>query len=194
MEYKTLIRGFILVTLIIFPFTFLPVIFKDGDLFNMLIQRIPSSLLYSVLFSLFLVSAAVAHNWSNLRARLKYFSTPAFSQLGFEFQLEGQGSLVQDLSPSLSGEYQNMHFKVDIHFDLDDDKKNKILIIPIVPFQQDVRETFVFQRLKKEFKIIENGNILAVTLPLDERKLNDPYFLSKNLTLISNLLRRYLEL
>ncbi|MCX2743033.1 hypothetical protein OO013_04105 [Mangrovivirga sp. M17] len=190
LEYKTLVKGFLFVTVVVFPFTFLPVLFKDGDLLNILIHRIPSSLLYSALFSLFLIFAAVAHNWSNLKERLKYFSKPAFTQLGFEYQMEGQGSLTQDLSPRLYGVYQNMPFKIDIHFDLEYEKENKILIIPITTFKGGARKAFAFQRLKKEFKVIDNGNILAVMLPLDENKLNDPHFLTKNLTLIANLIKR----
>lgn len=193
LEYKTLIKGFLLAMLIVFPFTFLPVLFKEGEFLNRLLQRAPWSLLYSAIFSIFLVLAALAHNWSNLNDRLRYFSKPAFLKLGFEYEMKGKGSLVEDLSPRLYGIYNEMHFNIDIHVDVEDESRNKIIITPLIHYSNNLNRSFAYQRLNREFDVRDESNSIIVLLPLEEQKLNDPSYLSKNLTLISAFLKRDIE-
>ncbi|NMM47292.1 hypothetical protein [Marinigracilibium pacificum] len=190
LEYKTLIKGFFIVFIVVFPFTFLPVLFKDGDLIGRLFSRIPLSLLYTAVFSIMLVMAAVAHNWSNVKDRMRYFNKPAFISLNFEYILEGQGSLVEDLSPKLYGYYNDVAFQIDVYIDLDNNKRKEIEIIPLNYLDPKSVKALV-QRLNKEFKVRSDRSSVLISIPLEENKLNDPSYLLKNLTLITHHINKY---
>ena len=83
LEKRTLLKGWIIVFIVSFPFTFLPVLFKEGEFWQRMIDRAPLSLLYAAGFALVICGAALYHNYERQRIKLDLFSQPAFRNLGF---------------------------------------------------------------------------------------------------------------
>lgn len=190
LEKKTLVKGFILTFFISFPFTFLPAVFKDGDLWLLLLDRIPLSILYSLLAAIVVCSSAVFYNYDRQKIKLDLFGKPAFTNLGFEYYQRGSGSLTEDLSFYLKGEYKDRHYMIDMMIDLEDMEDRRVFIVPIFyideenelshqKFIKDIQE-----KLKPEFNVAKSENYVQIWFKPEEINAEDPLAITKLINII----------
>ncbi|MEQ8879528.1 MAG: hypothetical protein RLO17_22405 [Cyclobacteriaceae bacterium] len=189
LEKKTLLKGWVLCFVLSFPFTFLPVFFGDGNLWQDIITRVPTSLLYTAGFSTALCMAALVINYDRQSVKLKIINKPAFKQLNSKLIPTGQGSLTEDLSFYLDIHHNDFQYTLDIIIDLEDYKKQTIVIVPIL---QEISNDVISQYkelLKREFRLSSNKYRIEIQFKPEEINLEDPLGIIKHLSLIESKLR-----
>ncbi|MEQ8337653.1 MAG: hypothetical protein RIA62_09915 [Cyclobacteriaceae bacterium] len=190
LEKKTLLKGWVLCFMLSFPFTFLPVFFSDGNLWQDIITRVPTSLLYTAGFSTALCMAALVINYDRQSVKLKIINKPAFKQLNSKLIPTGQGSLTEDLSFYLDVHHNDFQYTLDIIIDLEDYKKQTLVIVPIL---QEISSNDVISQykelLKREFRLSSNKYRIEILFKPEEINLEDPMGLVKYFTLIEAKLK-----
>lgn len=160
-ERKTLLRGLTISFLLIFPFTFLPTVIKNGWTLQPITQRIPDSTLYAFGFSFLVVVSSVIQNYNNLIDRKRIFDRPAFKKLNFYGRIDGLRSIVNDLETFLLGKIGRYYYRLNI---IDPDLKNfKVEIIPLIDFTDNEE---LKEKLKKEYNFREDllvGQLINLT-------------------------------
>jgi len=190
LERKTLLKGWVLCFVLSFPCTFLPVLFGDGNLWQDIMARIPTSLMYAAGFSTALCMAALVINYDRQGVKLKIIHAPAFKQLNPKLITKGQGSLSEDLSFYLTANHNEFHYTIDIIIDLEDYKKQTIVITPeMLEVERNEMLKKYKDLLKKEFKLSANRYRIEIQFKPDEINLEDPLGLVKHLSLIESKLR-----
>ena len=161
--------------MLVFPFTFLPII-KDGLTWESIVRRSPLSALYTFGFSSIVVIAAVVYNYNNLVERKRHFDKPAFTKLDFYGRLDGIGSIANELETFLLGKLGQYYFRLNL---LDTDQKTiKIEIIPLIDLKENKD---LKNKLRKQFGFKQNvflGQIIKVT----ETDLQNEKFLIEKLS------------
>jgi hypothetical protein len=190
LEKKTLGRGFLVSVICIFPFTFLPVVLSSHNSFSDFVNRVPQSLLYTVLFAALVLIAAVGSNYQKLQAKEKLFWKAAFRSLGFEMHLEGVNSIVQELSPFLTGCYGNVFYKIDLDIDYDDSRKFRVRLLPLLT--AGLRKNKALAKNLRKVYPLEPLEDLCIVLSPREDELDHPAYLSKHLTVINSEIQRLL--
>ena len=193
LEKRTLLKGWIVVFVSSFPFTFLPAIFKEGEFLQRMIDRAPWSLLYAAGFAFVVCGAALYQNYERQRIKLKLFNKPAFRNLGFHYFQAGKGSLVNDLGFYLAGSHSGFDFSIDMQIDLEDHSKQEIVITPVReietgrPMNREVKE--YKQVLRRDFRYSGKPHQLEILLKPEELNAEDPKGMSKYLALITSKLK-----
>lgn len=154
-EKNTLLKGWVLSFLLIFPFSFMPVLVKGDWRMQVFIDALPSTLLFAGLFSLFIVSVAVVKNFVSLKKTKGIFTKPAFKNLGFHDRFLGVGSIVKDLEVVLVGKYKTYFFLVRI-IQLEKEKLT-VEIIPMI----ELAET-----PEKQEKLIKEHHFFYSSYPM----------------------------
>src|SRR5688572_21669414 len=113
-ERRTLLRGLLVSSIIVFPFTFLPIIFKHGLDTQLLIQRIPESAVYTIGFCAMAVVMAILLNYHHLVTRKNLFDRPAFTALDFYGRIAGVGSIIDELETCLLGKVDGYYYRLSI--------------------------------------------------------------------------------
>ncbi|MDX5443834.1 MAG: hypothetical protein LPJ89_08650 [Hymenobacteraceae bacterium] len=181
-EKRTLIRGFFITFLLVFPFTFLPTLFTYGFSAKTILVRFPDSTLYTFCFSLLIVVAAVIQNYNSLVDRKKLFDKPAFKKLDFYGRLDGIGSVVSELETFLLGKVGNYYFRLKI---VDPDLKDfKVVVVPLLDLEGD---DLLKKKLIKEYGFKEDL-VLGIPYKLSESDLDDEEFLLHKLLKLNDLL------
>ena len=193
LEKWTLLRGWIISGILVFPFTFLPVLFKDGPLGERLIIRLPSSSLYAVGFSLLVVIAALYQNYERQRQKFILFNKPAIKRLGFSMATEGHKSLMEDLNVFLKGVNNDLNYRLDILIDLEDDRNSRLLINPILtaPNYSDYKKLIAENAtlLARDFRVSTSIRGVEILLPLNEVNFEDEKSIRKFMTIIESKLK-----
>lgn len=194
LEKWTLLKGWVISAIIVFPFTFLPILFKDGSLGERLINRMPSSFLYAVGFSLLLVIAALYQNYERQRQKFVLFKKPAIKRLGFSIETEGHKSLMEDLNVFLKGMYNDVTYRLDILIDLEEDGNSRLLINPILTaldyydYKKLTAENAAL--LARDFQVTTSIRGVEVLLALNEVNFEDENSIRKFMTIIGAKIRR----
>ena len=76
------------------------------------------------------VMAAWYQNYEKLKRKMDIFKKSAFTALEFELVSSGQKSIVAELDVLLSGYHKETHYRIGLDIDLEDEKKNKLIIQP----------------------------------------------------------------
>ncbi len=170
-ERNTLLKGWVISTLLVFPFTFLPTVIKYGLSIEVIRYRLSDSILYSLGFSLIVVVAAVIHNYNNLVDRKRFFDKPTFKALDFYGGLDGVGSIVRELETFLLGKIGNYYFRINlIEPELN---TKKIEIVPLIDIKANKDlET----KLKDDFGFRYNW-FFGKEMKLSDEQMNDKFFL-----------------
>ena len=193
LEKRTLLKGWILVFVLSFPFTFLPAIFKEGEFWQRMVDRAPWSLLYAAGFAFVVCGAALYQNYERQRIKLNLFNKPAFKSLGFNYFQSGKSSLVNDLGFYLAGSHSGFDFTLDMRIDLEDHSKREIVITPIrevetgTPINRTVKG--YKQMLGRDFRFTGKPHQLEILLKPAEINADDPMGMSKYLGLITSKLK-----
>lgn len=184
-ERRTLLRGLLFSFLVILPFTFLPTLLSNGWNRALIIQRVPDSVLYSLLMAAAIVIAAVIYNYNNLVERKALFHRPAFTSLDFYGRLDGIGSITRELETFLLGKIGNYYFRLNL---LDVDKESKsIEIVPLIDLK-DFKE--IKKYLVKELGFQQNF-FFGLSIPFTEAELDSEHFIRVKL---EQLASRFKEL
>lgn len=190
LEKKTLLKGFILTFLISFPFTFIPVFFKDGEIVLLFLDRVPLSIIYSLLAAFAVCLSAVIYNYDRQKIKLELFSKPAFASLGFEYFQRGVGSLTEDLSFYLKGDFKDRHYMIDMMIDLEDMQDKRVFIIPLFAIDDESESSHrqlikdIQERLKPEFKVAESEDYVQIWFRPEEINADDSLAVSKLINII----------
>lgn len=195
-ERKTLIKGFFLAFFVSLPFTFLPVLFQDGDseLMQRVVERIPESVLYATLFGIAIVAAALYQNYERLKQKIAYYNYPAFKSLDFEFVIVGIHTLTADLDLVLRGYYQDIYYEIAIDIDMEDQKNTRLAIAPVSVgenmLEGDDIANELLNLLQKDFDVAKYGGYVEIFIDFEEVQLNNHQFISKYLGIISAILNK----
>ena len=174
-ERRTLLWGLLISFLLIFPFTFLPIV-KDGLTWENIMRRSSLSALYALGFSSVVVIAAVVHNYDSLVKRKRHFDKPAFTKLDFYGRLDGIGSMVNELETFLLGKIGQYYFRLNL---VDTNQKTiKIEIIPLIDLTENKE---LKNKLRKEFGFKQNV-LFGQTIKATERDLQNVNFLIDRLS------------
>lgn len=182
-ERNTLLKGWVISTLLVLPFTFLPTVIKYGLSIEAISFRLSDSITYSLGFSLIVVIAAVIHNYNNLVDRKRLFDKPTFKELDFYGRLDGVGSIVRELETFLLGKIGAYYFRINlIEPELN---TNKIEIVPLIDIKTNKDlET----KLKDDFGFRHNWFFGKEMRLLDEQ-VNDKSFLKNVLNQLASELK-----
>jgi hypothetical protein len=185
-ERHTLLRGLVISFLLVFPFTFIPVFFKSGFAIRPIILRIPDSTLYTFLFALITVIAALLQNYNNLVDRKKLFDRPVFNSLNFYGRIDGAGSIVSELETFLLGKIGSYYFRLNIgNFD---NKNTTVLIRPLIDL---INNKLIMNRLFNEFDFTVDNSVEGIlakqTLILSNNDLENDNYLKDKLLILSDL-------
>ena len=183
LEKRTLLKGWLISLVVVFPFTFIPIFFNSETGLSKYVNRIPESLLYSAIFALLVVAAAVYHNYERLRIRIRIFNTQSFRALNGKWIKEGLGSISHDLSVSLLVHHIEMPYLLTIIIDEEDPEKRYLRISPYASIGK-ARLGELKSELKKYFKIDYTVRNLAIMLPVPDERLDDPSYIKKYMTLL----------
>lgn len=183
-ERRTLLRGLIVSFLLVFPFTFLPII-SDGLTWENIRRRFPMSAIYAFGFSLFVVIAAVFHNYNNLVDRKKHFDKPAFTNLDFHGRLDGLGSIVSELETFLLGKVGKYYFRLNLI-----DPEQKAIRIEIVPLIDLKGKKEMKAKLRKELNFKQNL-FFGLTVKVKESDLQNENFMLDKLSWLEAKLNEF---
>lgn len=175
-ERNTLLKGWLISTLLVLPFTFLPTVLEHGFSLEVIKFRMSDSILYSLGFSLIVVITAVIQNYNNLVDRKRLFDRPTLKKLDFYGRVGGVGSIISELETFLLGKIGNYYFR--IHLIQPELNTNKIEIVPLIDLKN---RTELKKKLEEEFSFNENRDLVK-QLKLSEEQLNDKDYL-KNILL-----------
>ncbi|MEI6948203.1 hypothetical protein V9K67_13485 [Paraflavisolibacter sp. H34] len=183
-ERRTLLRGHLVSFILVFPFTFLPIL-ADGLTWTNILHRFPFSVLYAFGFSLFAVVAAVVQNYNNLVKRKKLFDKPAFKKLDFYGRLDGVGSIVRELETFLLGKLGKYYFRINLV-----DPEQKTVKIEIIPFIDLEKNKELKAKLKKELGFQRNL-YYGQTISASEADLQNENFLLDKLLILEAVLNKW---
>ncbi len=193
LEKRTLLKGWMLSFALSLPFTFIPAFFQEGDFWPRMIDRVPWALLYAAGFGIFVCGAALYHNYERQNIKIKLFNKPAFKNLGFTYFKSGEGSLVQDLSFYLSGTHNGFAYVIDMIIDLEDHKKQQVVIKPVLEYRTNAEVPDLIksykQLLRRDFRFGSNKYQLEILLKPEEINAHDPLGMTKFLNLIQSKIK-----
>ncbi|MHC2990134.1 hypothetical protein OB13_00440 [Pontibacter sp. HJ8] len=179
-ERKSLLRGFLVAFMLVFPFTFLPTIFRNGFSWHFLQQRLPQSILYAALFAVAIILFALLNNYEKLLHKKRLYNFPAFTALDFYGGIEGYNSILRELSTYLIGKMGNYYYKVDI---INPELQN--FKIEVAPMIQICPDSSMFDRLTCELQLKENLYLSRV-LSFSEEQLQEEDTLRNELLKLSD--------
>lgn len=180
-ERHALLKGMIVSFLVVFPFTFLPVI-SDGLTWNNILARFPKSTLYALAFSFAIVIAAVIQNYNNLVDRKYLLEKPAFARLDFHGRLDGVGSIVNELETFLLGKIGQYYFRLNI---INPEKNDfQIEIVPVIDIEEDNQ---LKEKLKQQYGFADN-RFFGITMNATLADLDNEDLLLNKLVEIEKIL------
>ncbi len=183
MEKRTLFKGFLICLIVVFPFTFLPLIGGEEAFWESFVQRLPLSILYSFVGATFICLAALYHNYERQSIKLRMFAKPAFKALGFDYVPTGTGSLVDDLGFYLLGSHNEFRYIIDMEISLDDHEQQEVILSPLIYAPDNAKQDGFIKAYKvmldREFKFTSNQNHLEIILSLKEIQVEDPLAVTK---------------
>ncbi|WP_101689875.1 hypothetical protein [Dysgonomonas massiliensis] len=136
-EKRTLLQGWIVCSLLVFPLTFLPVLVSDGFNILAIIRRIPLSILYSTSFSLIAVIVSIINNFNELSMKRDVFNYPAFTSLNFQGKMDGFGNIVEDIDMFIMGEIEEYRFIIKLENINLRKRTTDVIIIPFLDIYED---------------------------------------------------------
>ena len=182
-ERKTLLKGWVISTLLVLPFTFLPTLIEHGFSKEAIKYRISDSILYSLGFSLIVVIAAIIHNYNNLVDRKNIFDKPAFKELEFYGRLDGVGSITSELETFLLGKIGEYYFRLNLI-----EPESGSTTIEIVPLIKINKDDEIIKELKTKFGFKQHW-FFGKKMKLSEEQLNDKFSIKEVLKNIEENLR-----
>ena len=192
LEKKTAFKGWLLATIVAFPFTFIPIFFEEGAFIEKFLLRIPESLLYSSGFGVAIVIGAFYQNYTRVKAKIDHYNEPALKSLDFDFASSGQGSLVDDLNFYQFGIYKDRKYRIDMIIDLEKENRDFLVINPIITSARGGNyPTYIKElqsRFRKDYLVTENPRQLEILINLNDINLQDEGAVKKYLTIVESKL------
>ncbi|WP_299707323.1 hypothetical protein [uncultured Pontibacter sp.] len=164
-ERSSLLRGFIVVFMLVLPFSFIPFIARQGFSAQTISQSLPDAMLYAAIFALGLIIVALLNNYEKLLQKKRLYDLPAFTALHFNGAVEGYNSIIKELSTYLIGKAGDYFFRVNIA-----DTSRKLVKIEISPLVYIGQDTDLLQKLIQELDLREEL-YLSKVLSLSEENL-----------------------
>ena len=180
-ERRTLLRGLLVSSILVYPFTFLPIVFKHGWDKQLLIQRIPESAVYTVGFCGMVVVMAILVNYHNLVTRKNLFDRPAFTALDFHGRIAGLGSITRELETCLLGKVDAYYYRLNL---IDLEEKARLEIVPLIDIEDDKE---IKKLLKRNLGFKENW-MFGLTIPLPQKELDNEFYILAQLQRLSEQL------
>lgn len=166
-EKNTLTKGWLISTLLVLPFTFIPTFISYGLTLESIRFRLPYSILYSLGFTLCVVIAALIHNYLNLVERKKIFDKKAFKELDFHGRIDGVGSITKEMETFLIGKMEHYYFRLNLVKTLN--QNNVLEIVPLIKIKSD-RDLVYYLKAKHGFK---EHYFFSKEVPITEAELDD---------------------
>ena len=184
-EWKALIKGLLVVFMIIFPFTFLPILFSKGFDSGALIDHLPGAALFTLVFSLFVLGVALINNIKSLHLRKKIFDSPAFRSLNFLPRFLGSGSITKDLESILIGKLDKYFFRLRI--ENPKDEKCVLEIVPLIEYNDRLKKCLISEHLFYE----SENEFLGYYKEINKAELEVEDLVSEILREIEYILQEY---
>lgn len=170
-EREPLMRGWVVSTLLVLPFTYVPTLLQHGWSLAALVERTPNAIFYSLGFSLVVVIAALLYNYESLWARKRVFHKPAFHELYFRWRLDGVGSIIDELEFFLLGKIGRYYFRINL-IEYEGAEK-EIAILPLIDddLTDELKEKLGYTRYLRISKL---GYFVGKQVYLTDKELEDP--------------------
>lgn len=183
-EKKSLLRGFLVVFILVLPFTFLPVLFRQRAPFETFSQQIPEKALVAALVAVGIIILLLLNNYEKLLKKKRLYDFPAFTSLHFNGAVEGYNAIVKEVSTYLFGKVGDYFFRVNI---LNPKQGNvQIELSPLIHIGQNQE---LLDRLMQELHLKENLYLSRV-ISLQEEQLQQSDVIKNELLKLSDELSR----
>ncbi len=167
-DKKSLIKGWLVSVVIILPLTFIPTFLDHGFAMDMLLERLPLSLVYAAGFATIIAFASISTNYNSLADRKRLFKKPAFKALEFRDGAVGANSIGQSLKTCLFGEIDDYYFNVGLV-----DPESGRTIVEIIPLIELEKNTTLGQILVEDHGFRQNWG-LSKEIELSADALENP--------------------
>lgn len=183
-EKKSLLRGFLVVFILVLPFTFLPALFRQRAPFETFSQQIPEKALVAALVAVGIIILLLLNNYEKLLKKKRLYDFPAFTSLHFNGAVEGYNAIVKEISTYLFGKVGDYFFRVNI---LNPNQDHvQIELSPLIHIGQNQE---LLDRLMQELHLKENLYLSRV-ISLPEEQLQQSDVIKNELLKLSDELSR----
>ncbi|WP_299989126.1 hypothetical protein [uncultured Pontibacter sp.] len=168
-EKRSLMRGFLVVFILVLPFTFIPVLFTQRFTAETFSQQLPEKALVAALIAGAIIILLLLNNYEKLLQKKRLYDLPAFSSLHFNGAVEKYNAIVKEISTYLFGKVGNYFFRVNIT----NPRQHNIQVelSPLIYVGQDHE---LLDRLMQELQLKENLYLSRViNLPEEELQHSD---------------------
>ncbi|MBX0332614.1 hypothetical protein K3G39_05130 [Pontibacter sp. HSC-14F20] len=150
-EKRSLLRGFLVVFILVLPFTFIPAIFGQRVPLETFSQLIPQKALVAALIAAGIIVLLLLNNYEKLLQKKRLYDFPAFASLQFSGAVEDYNAIVKEISTYLFGKVGNYYFRVNII-----NPKQQHVQIELSPLIYIGQNQELMDRLMQELHLKEN--------------------------------------
>lgn len=183
-EKKSLLRGFLVVFVLVFPFTFLPALFRQQAPSESFSQLIPEKVLVAAFIAVGIIVLLLLNNYEKLLRKKRLYDSPAFTSLRFNGAVEGYNAIVKEISTYLFGKVGDYFFRVNIVNPKYDNMQIELSPLIHVGQNQDL-----LNRLLHELQLKENLYLSRIII-LSEDELQQSDVIKNELLRLSEELSR----
>lgn len=183
MDWPSLIKGYALGVVIVFPLTFVPTLIKHGFKGYQFLVQAPYSFAFSSFIAVISVFAALLHNYNKLVDQQRVFKTPAFEALPFEGMVSGLNSVIEDISTFVIGEIDGYFYRIELISFIK--APYVITVVPLIAVdnhpevvkilihqEKFILERYLYQSLKLTHEQLNNTNYLISHLKHLSKRLS----------------------
>ena len=178
-EKKSLLRGFLVVFVLVLPFTFIPAFFKQQAPSETFIELIPGKVVIAALVAIGIIILLLLNNYEKLLQKKRLYEFPAFTSLRFNGAVEGYNAIVKEISTYLFGKAGNYFFRVNIISPKQDNVQ--VELSPLIHVGQDQE---LLDKLIQELQLKENLYLSRVII-LPEEQLQQSDIIKNELLKLS---------
>ncbi|SIT85920.1 hypothetical protein [Pontibacter indicus] len=183
-EKKSLLRGFLVVFVLVFPFTFLPALFRQQAPSESFSQLIPEKVLVAAFIAVGIIVLLLLNNYEKLLRKKRLYDSPAFTSLRFNGAVEGYNAIVKEISTYLFGKVGDYFFRVNIV-----NPKHDNVQIELSPLIHVGQNQDLLDRLLHELQLKENLYLSRIII-LSEDELQQSDVIKNELLRLSEELSR----
>lgn len=183
-EKKSLLRGFLDVFVLVFPFTFLPALFRQQAPSESFSQLIPEKVLVAAFIAVGIIVLLLLNNYEKLLRKKRLYDSPAFTSLRFNGAVEGYSAIVKEISTYLFGKVGDYFFRVNIV-----NPKHDNVQIELSPLIHVGQNQDLLDRLLHELQLKENLYLSRIII-LSEDELQRGDVIKNELLRLSEELSR----
>ena len=183
-EKRSLLRGYLVLFVLVLPFTFIPAIIRQGFSFQAFGQQVPEKALVAALIAAGFIVLLLLNNYEKLLQKKRLYDFPAFTSLHFNGAVEGYNAIIKEVSTYLFGKAGDYFFRVNII-----NPKQQNVQIELSPLIHIGRNQELLDKLMQDLHLKENLYLSRV-ISLPEEQLHQSDVIKNELLKLSEELSK----